>query len=154
VIPVSTVSKPLWQQVSALVSLTAGGTITGLSFVPHASADLASPNSLPLRLAALERLAQPGQAPQPPAAASDASLRSAVVNIAKYYLQLAQDRTPAEMEALIWQFDSVDGADHGGTCAVAALQMGRRPRRSQPRLTGDHLDPAGRAGAPALASAG
>ena len=37
-----------------------------------------------------------------------------------YYLQMAQSKTPAEMEALIWQRDSKDGADHGESCAAFA----------------------------------
>jgi flagellum-specific peptidoglycan hydrolase FlgJ len=106
-------SKPLWQQVTALVSLGASGTITGFSFVPAASADLMSPTNMPIRLMALERSAQP-------APGGDAALRSAIVNVAHYYLRVAQGKTPAEMEAIIWQQDSVDGADHGASCAAFA----------------------------------
>src|ERR1022692_341430 len=47
-------------------------------------------------------------------------LRSAIVNVADYYLRMARDRTPAEMEAIIWQNDSVNGADHGQSCAAFA----------------------------------
>ena len=32
-------SKPWWQQATALVSLGAGGAVTGLSFVPQPAAD-------------------------------------------------------------------------------------------------------------------
>ena len=106
-------SKPLWQQVTALVSLGASGTITGFSFVPAASADLTSPTSMPIRLMALERSAQA-------APADDATLRSAIVNVANYYLRMAQGKTPAEMEGIIWQHDSVDGVDHGASCAAFA----------------------------------
>ena len=106
-------SKPLWQQVTALVSLGASGTITGFSFVPAASADLTSPTSMPIRLMALERSVQA-------APADDATLRSAIVNVANYYLRMAQGKTPAEMEAIIWQHDSVDGVDHGASCAAFA----------------------------------
>ena len=106
-------SKPRWQQVTALVSLSATGTITGFSFVPSAPADLTSPTSLPIRLLALERSAQ-----TPPA--DDATLRSAIVNVASYYLQMARGKTPAEMEAIIWQHDSIDGVDHGASCAAFA----------------------------------
>ena len=105
--------KPLWQQVTALVSLGASGTITGFSFVPAASADLTSPTSMPIRLMALERSAQA-------APADDGTLRSAIVNVANYYLQMAQGKTPAEMEAIIWQHDSVNGVDHGASCAAFA----------------------------------
>ena len=106
-------SKPSWQQVTALVSLSASGTVTGFSFVPHSPADLMSPTSMPVRLMALERSARP-------AASGDAALRSAIVNVASYYLRMAQDKTPAEMEAIIWQHDSIDGADHGESCAAFA----------------------------------
>ena len=106
-------SKPSWQQVTALVSLSASGTVTGFSFVPHSPADLMSPTSLPVRLMALERSVQP-------AATGDAALRSAIVNVASYYLRMAQGKTPAEMEAIIWQHDSVDGVDHGESCAAFA----------------------------------
>jgi flagellum-specific peptidoglycan hydrolase FlgJ len=106
-------SKPSWQQVTALVSLSASGTVTGFSFVPHSPADLMSPTSMPVRLMALERSVQP-------AASGDAALRSAIVNIASYYLRMAQGKTPAEMEAIIWQHDSVDGVDHGESCAAFA----------------------------------
>jgi hypothetical protein len=106
-------SKPRWQQVTALVSLGASGTITGFSFVPSAPADLTAPASMPIRLMALERSATA-------APADDATLRSAIVNVANYYLRMAQGKTPAEMEAIIWQHDSIDGVDHGESCAAFA----------------------------------
>ncbi len=108
-----TLSKPWWQQVTALVSLSAGGAITGLSFVPRAAADMKSPSSVPIHLLALKQSAQP-------APADDATLRSAVVNVANYYLRMAAGKTPAEVEAIIWQHDSVDGVDHGASCAAFA----------------------------------
>jgi lysozyme len=106
-------SKPSWQQVTALVSLSASGTVTGFSFVPHSPTDLMSPTSMPVRLMALERSVQP-------AASGDAALRSAIVNVANYYLRMADGKTPAEMEAIIWQHDSVNGVDHGESCAAFA----------------------------------
>jgi lysozyme len=106
-------SKPSWQQVTALVSLSASGTVTGFSFVPHSPADLMSPTSMPVRLMALERSVKP-------AASGDAALRSAIVNVANYYLRMAEGKTPAEMEAIIWQHDSVNGVDHGESCAAFA----------------------------------
>jgi lysozyme len=106
-------SKPSWQQVTALVSLSASGTVTGFSFVPHSPADLMSPTSMPVRLMALQRSVKP-------AASGDAALRSAIVNVASYYLRMAEGKTPAEMEAIIWQHDSVNGADHGESCAAFA----------------------------------
>ena len=51
----SPAAKPLWQQVTALVSLSTGGAITGFSFVPGAVADLTTPTSMPIRLMALEQ---------------------------------------------------------------------------------------------------
>jgi|GEM_PF-656523 len=106
-------SKPSWQQVTALVSLSASGTVTGFSFVPHSPADLMSPTSMPVRLMALQRSVKP-------AASGDSALRSAIVNVANYYLRMAQGKTPAEMEAIIWQHDSVNGVDHGESCAAFA----------------------------------
>ena len=43
-------SKPWWQQATALVSLGAGGAVTGFSFVPQPAADLTSPTSMPVHL--------------------------------------------------------------------------------------------------------
>jgi flagellum-specific peptidoglycan hydrolase FlgJ len=105
--------KPRWQQVTAVVSLSAGGAITGFSFVPRAAPDITSPTSMPIRLLALKQSARP-------APADDAMLRSAIVNVANYYLRMAEGRTPAEMEAIIWQHDSTDGVDHGASCAAFA----------------------------------
>ena len=101
---------------TALVSLSAGGAITGFSFVPKAAADFSSPTSMPLNLVALQQSAHSARA-EP---GSDAMLRTAIVNVADYYLRMAQSKTPAEMEAIIWQHDSIDGADHGQSCAAFA----------------------------------
>ena len=120
-------SKPWWQQATALVSLGAGGAVTGFSFVPRPAADLTSPASLPVHLMALEQSARP-------AAADDGALRSAIVNVANYYRQMAESKTPAEMEAIIWQHDSMDGANHGASCAAFAsltLELGAH-------VTGQH----------------
>src|SRR5689334_16787383 len=88
---------------------------------------MTSPTSVPLHLLALEQAAQPGTlgdlavgGDSATRVTSDAQLRSAIVNVAGYYLRLAQTRTPAQMEALIWGKDSVDGADHGPWCAAFA----------------------------------
>jgi hypothetical protein len=48
--------------------------------------------------------------PAKPEQTGDSALRSAVVKVAKYYLRMAQSKSPAEMEAMIWGVDSVDGA--------------------------------------------
>ena len=109
--------KAWWQQATALVTVSAGGVITGFNFVPGA-ATLTTPASVPLHQLALEQAAQPDTAGK--ATASDAQLRAAIVNVARYYLRLAQTKTPAQMEALIWGEVSSDGADHGPTCAAFA----------------------------------
>ncbi len=113
----STVRKAWWQQATALVTVSAGGVITGFNFAPNA-ATLTTPASVPLHQLALEQTAQPDTAGK--ATASDAQLRAAIVNVARYYLKLAQTKTPAQMEALIWGEVSSDGADHGPTCAAFA----------------------------------
>ena len=107
------VRKPWWQQATALVTVSTGGVITGFTFVPGAAATMTSPSNVPLHLMALEKAAKPADT-------GDDRLRPAIVNVAGYYLQLAQTRTPAQMEALIWGRDSLDGADHGPSCAAFA----------------------------------
>ena len=122
------VKRPWWQQATALVTVTTGGVITGFNFVPGAAATMTSPTSVPLHLLALEQAAQPGAAMNARAVGgdsadsgtSDALLRSAIVNVAKYYLQIAGTRSPAQMEALIWDNTSLNGADHGPSCAAFA----------------------------------
>ena len=112
--------RPWWQQATALVSLGAGGAITGFSFVARPAADLTSPSSMPVGLMALEKSAQPAQA-------DNEALRSAIINVANHYLRMAQTKTAAEMEAIIWQQDSLDGIDHGESCAAFAsltLELG------------------------------
>ena len=107
------VRKPWWQQATALVTVSTGGVITGFTFVPGAAAAMTSPSNVPLHLMALEKAAKPADT-------GDGTLRPAIVNVASYYLRLAQTRTPAQMEALIWDKDSLDGADHGESCAAFA----------------------------------
>jgi flagellum-specific peptidoglycan hydrolase FlgJ len=125
-------SKPWWQQATALVSLGAGGAVTGLAFVPQPAAELTSPTSMPVHLMALEQSARP-------AAADSAALRSAIVNVANYYRRMAENKTPAEMEAIIWQHDSADGANHGESCAAFAsltLELGAHVTGQQSWVTG------------------
>jgi flagellum-specific peptidoglycan hydrolase FlgJ len=127
---VRTGRKPWWHQATALVTVTTGGVITGFNFVPGAAATMTTPTSVPLHLLALERAAEPGAGiggavgavggDSAASATADAQLRSAIVNVAAYYLRLAQTRTPAQMEALIWDNTSSDGADHGPSCAAFA----------------------------------
>ncbi len=59
--------------------------------------------------------------------------------MAQHYLQLAQDKTPAEMEAMIWQQDSLDQADHGPSCAAFAsltLELAAKVVGQQSWVTG------------------
>jgi flagellum-specific peptidoglycan hydrolase FlgJ len=114
---VSSTRKPWWQQATALVTVSAGGVITGFNFAPGIAA-LTTPAGVPLHQLALEQAAQPDTAGK--AAASDAQLRAAIVNVAGYYLKLAKTKTPAQVEALIWGEVSGDGADHGPSCAAFA----------------------------------
>ncbi len=121
------VRRPWWQQATALVTVSTGGVITGLNFIPGAATTMTSPNSVPLHLLALEQAAQPGTVgglaaggDSAASATSDAQLRAAIVNVAGYYLRLASGRTPAQMEALIWDNTSSNGADHGESCAAFA----------------------------------
>ena len=123
---------------AALVSLSAGGAITGFSFVPKAAADFSSPTSLPLNLVALQQAAQPALADQS-APGHDAMLRAAIVHVAGYYLRMARTKTPAEMEAMIWQHDSIDGVDHGQSCAAFAsltLELGAQVVGGQSWVSG------------------
>jgi flagellum-specific peptidoglycan hydrolase FlgJ len=129
---VHSVRKPWWQQATALVTVSTGGVITGFTFVPGAAASMTSPSSVPLHLLALEKAAKPADT-------GDDRLRPAIVNVAGYYLQLAQTRTPAQMEALIWGKDSVDGADHGPSCAAFAsltLELAARAVGQQSWVSG------------------
>ena len=108
--------KARWQQATALVSLSTCGAMTGFSVAHGSVADLTSPSGIPVKLMAMNK-------PATSSAASDSALRSAIVKAARYYLSLAQNRSPSAMEALIWQNDSTDGVDHGESCAAFASLM-------------------------------
>jgi len=118
---VSPASRPQWQQATALITIGAGSVATGITFVPNAAADLTSPASVaPVTLLALEHA-------NAHAPGKDAMLRAAIVHMARHFLRLAQTRSPAEMEAMIWQYASTDGANHGPSCAAFAsltLELG------------------------------
>ena len=121
-----------WQQATALVSLSTAGAMTGFSVAHGTMADLTSPTSIPVKLLASRQ-------PATPAAGSDRALRSAIVKAAQYYLRLAQSRSPSDMEAMIWQNDSTDGADHGESCAAFAsltLESGAQAAGQQSWVTG------------------
>jgi flagellum-specific peptidoglycan hydrolase FlgJ len=139
----STTRKPWWAQATPLVSVSAGGALIGFSFVPGTAAGLTSPTGLP-HLLALDKVANAPEPARPEearsaAAHADQALRSAVVNVAQYYLRMARTRTPAQMEAIIWGVDSVNGADHGASCAAFAsmtLELGAQSVGQQSWVTG------------------
>lgn len=106
--------KPWWQQAAALVNISAGGVVTGISFVPGAASAAHTPAGTQIQLMAL------AQSGRQAARSGDAALRSAIVNVAHYYLRMAAHKTPAEMDAIIWRRDSLDGAGHGASCAAFA----------------------------------
>jgi flagellum-specific peptidoglycan hydrolase FlgJ len=111
--------------------------MTGFSVAHGTVADLTSPSSVPVKLLALNK---PAGSP----AAGDSALRAAIVKAARYYLGLAQSRSPAAMEALIWQNDSIDGVDHGESCAAFAsltLESGAQATGQQSWVTGGSTYP-------------
>jgi flagellum-specific peptidoglycan hydrolase FlgJ len=114
------VKKPTWQRATALMSLSTCGAMTGFTLARGAVTDMTSPASMPAHLLAVDKPAAPAPSDAASAPAPDSALRSAIVRVAYHYLQLAQTRTPTEMEALIWHVDSTDGADHGQSCAAFA----------------------------------
>ena len=129
--------KQRWQQATALVSLSTAGAMTGIAFAHGTLADMTSPTGMPAHLLAFNK-------PTKPASTGDGALRSAIVSAAKYYLSLAQGKTPAEMEALIWQDASTDGADHGESCAAfasLALETGAQATGQQSWVTGGSTYP-------------
>ena len=106
--------------------------MTGLTVAHGTVADMTSPTSVPAHLLALDK-------PATPASQGDSALRSAIVSVARHYLELARTRTPTEMESLIWQASSVDGADHGQSCAAFAsltLALGAKAAGQQSWVTG------------------
>src|SRR5215467_10477108 len=126
------INRPWWEQVTALVSLTASGALTGFSFVPRAPAELKSPSGMPIHLMALAKAAKPAQA-------DDTALRSAIINVTNYFLRMAESKTPGQMEAIIWHHASIDGVDHGESCAAFAsltLQLAAHAVGQQSWATG------------------
>jgi len=125
-------AKPTWQQATALVSLSTCGAMTGFAFAHGTVGEMTSPTRMPVKLMAQDK-------PDKPEQTGDSALRSAIVKVAKNYLRMAQSRSPAEMEALIWGVDSVDGADHGESCAAFAsltLALGAQATGQQSWVTG------------------
>ena len=114
------------------MSLSTCGTVTGFTVAHGTVADMTSPAGMPAHLLALD---QPAASSSP----GDSALRSAIVSVARHYLELARTKTPAEMESLIWQVSSVDGADHGQSCAAFAsltLALGAQAAGQQSWVTG------------------
>ena len=171
----SIVRKAWWQQATALVTVSASGVITGFNFVPGA-ATLTTPASVPLHQLALEQAAQPDTAGK--ATASDAQLRAAIVNVARYYLRLAQDqdarpdggadlgrgqqrrhRPRAHLRRVRQSHPRTRRPDDraaqlghwGDHLSLAAADLGGRASRHQPGLAADHLRGGRRAGARTLA---
>ena len=129
--------KPTWQQATALVSLSTCGAMTGFAFAHGSVDEMTSPTRMPVHLLALDK-------PARPASAGDAPLRAAIVKVAKYYLRMAQSKSPAEMEAVIWGSASVDGADHGQSCAAFAsltLALGAKASGQASWVTGGSTYP-------------
>jgi flagellum-specific peptidoglycan hydrolase FlgJ len=134
------VKKPTWQQATALVSLSTCGAMTGFSFTHGTVAEVTSPTSMPAHLLEFKQPARTASASAlASASAGDSTLRSAIVKVANYYLRMAQTKTPAEMETIIWQSDSVDGVDHGESCAAFAsltLELGAKAVGEDSWVTG------------------
>ena len=106
--------------------------MTGFAFAHGTVDEMTSPTRMPVHLLALKK-------PARPVSASDSALRSAIVNVANYYLRMAQTKSPAEMEAIIWGSDSVDGVDHGESCAAFAsltLALGAQATGQESWVTG------------------
>ena len=126
------VRKPRWQQATALMSLSTCGAMTGFAFAHGTVADLTSPTSMPVHLLAATRPAQAEPT-------TESALRSAIVKAATYYLRLARDKSPAEIQSLIWQKASIGGADHGESCAAFAslvLEMGAQATGQESWVSG------------------
>src|SRR5690348_3496651 len=106
--------------------------MTGFAFAHGTVDEMTSPTRIPVKLVALDKPAKPAQT-------GDGALRSAIVKVAKYYLRMAQSKSPAEMEAMIWGVDSVNGANHGQSCAAFAsltLALGAQSTGQQSWVSG------------------
>ena len=138
------VRKPTWQQATALVSLSTCGAMTGFAFAHGTVGEMTSPTRMPVNLMALKKPVGPATSsasarPSRAMSSSEKAMRVAVVKVARYYLRMAQTKSPAEMEALIWGQDSVDGTDHGQSCAAFAsltLALGAQATGQESWVTG------------------
>ncbi|HEY2267307.1 MAG TPA: glycoside hydrolase family 73 protein, partial [Streptosporangiaceae bacterium] len=141
--------KPTWQQATALVSLSTCGAMTGFAFAHGTVGEMTSPTRMPVSLMALKKAAAPATPsvsarPSRAMSTSEKAMRAAVVKVARYYLRMAQTKSPAEMEALIWGQDSVDGTDHGQSCAAFAsltLALGAQATGQESWVTGGSTYP-------------
>ena len=109
--------------------------MTGFAFAHGTVDEMTSPTRIPVKLMALDKPAKAAKAEQ----TGDSALRSAIVKVAKYYLRMAQSKSPAEMEAMIWGVDSVNGANHGQSCAAFAsltLALGAQSTGQQSWVSG------------------
>ncbi|HMI26075.1 MAG TPA: hypothetical protein VK594_16455, partial [Streptosporangiaceae bacterium] len=70
--------------------------MTGFTVTHGTVTDMTSPTSIPAHLLAQDQ-------PVTSAPSGDGALRSAIVGVARHYLEMARTRTPAEMESVIWQ---------------------------------------------------
>src|SRR6266702_4805793 len=134
--------KPTWQQATALVSLSTCGAMTGFAFAHGTVDEMTSPVRMPVHLLALDKPAKPASTSAASSGAmssSESALRSAIVKVANYYLRMAQSKSPAEMEAMIWGNASIDGVDHGQSCAAFAsltLALGAQATGQESWATG------------------
>ena len=113
--------------------------MTGFTFTHGTVADMTSPASMPLHLLSAEQPDAPDASSASARTASPSALRAAIVKVARYYLRMAQTKSPGEMEALIWRAATPDGADHGPSCAAFAsltLAVGARAAGQQSWVTG------------------
>ncbi len=68
------------------MSLSTCGTVTGFTVAHGTVADMTSPAGMPAHLLALDQ-------PAASSSSGDSALRSAIVSVARHYLQLARTRT-------------------------------------------------------------
>ena len=99
--------------------------MTGLAFTQGSAGDLTSPSSAPVKLLALFRLRKSESSGHRRRRAAGGDRQ-----VGQHFLRMAEGRTPmAQIEALIWQNDSVGGADHGESCAAFASLRSRPGRK-------------------------
>ena len=113
--------------------------MTGFTFAHGTVADMTSPASMPVHLLAADEPDGPARARRPRRLGERQRAAVGDRQVARYYLRMAQTRTPAEMEALIWRAASTDGADHGPSCAAFAsltLALGAKAAGQQSWVTG------------------